>query len=586
MCERSKWLPVFTSAVLIAGIISYEPCPAAQMGAVKAVEGEARVNNSDKSEFRALKAGDPIRLRDWIQTDQNSKVEVKLEDGGENSLGEYSEIYYYDFDHKDAAHFYAADVTSGSIRFMKKLAETKPPSAYTVTTPTSIINVEPGETTDFIVRILNQKRTTITVISGKIRVKNVLEDIPAERTVTACRRVDVEESMPPTETMGVSSKILKDLIVGTTIPGTLSEDVPSCKDAFGKKRECPGRQIWDGSRCVQCREFGMVFQNGRCVAPDCGDCRTIWGSRCVPCQELGLACVEGRCARKNCPKCSIWNGRRCVPCEEFGRVCVGGRCAPRRDCPPCSVWNGWRCVSCADFGRSCVEGRCVFRPCGECEARRGDACVRCEDLGLPCEKGRCVGPTPGSETAPPSKIVPNPLGVGPAPTKVPPVVAPLKPNVGSEIQRRDRSEKPPLKPAIQIKPGDMGPSSPENAKTTPNRLNKPHASTPVSPKQGIPKEHERVAPTKRKPLEASPTLKLNEQKRENTPNHPKRQDVKTGRTPETRQPAVKQEKKQIKPERPAPIGRPDLKPEFAKPDRAPGPPLGDHPGDDEKKKRR
>ncbi len=585
MCEWSKWLPVFASVVLIAGITS-EPCAAAQVGAVKAVAGEARVNNGDKPEFRVLKAGDPIRLNDSIQTDKNSKVEVKLEDGGANSLGEYSEIYYYDFDHKDAAHFFAADVTSGSVRFVKKLAETSPPSAYTVTTPTSTINIEPGETADFVVRILNQKRTTVSVISGRIRVKNVLEDIAAERTVTACTRVDIEEGMPPAGTMGVSSRILKDLVSGTTIRGALSEDVPNCKDIFWSKKDCPGRRIWNGSRCVQCREFGMVFQDGRCVAPVCGDCKTAWGSQCVSCQELGSVCIEGRCARRNCPECAIWNGRRCVPCEEFGRVCVGGRCSPRRDCPPCSVWNGWRCVSCADFGRSCVEGRCVFRPCGECENRKGDTCVKCEDLGLQCEKGRCVGPMPGSETVPPSKITPNPLGMGPKPTLVPPVVAPLKPKVGSEIRRGDQGEKPPLKPAIQIKPVDRGSSPPENAKPSLTRINKPNISTPVSPKQGIPKQHERMGPSKGKQLEATPTLKLNERKRESSPIHPKRHDIRTGRTPETRQPAVKQENKQIKTEHPAPIGRPDLKPEFAKPDRAPGPPLGDHPGDDEKKKRR
>ena len=143
-------------------------------------------------------------------------------------------------------------------------------------------------------------------------------------------------------------------------------------------------------------------------------------------------------------------------------------------------------------------------------------------------KGKMFGPMPGSETVPPSKIAPNPLGVGPGPTLVPPVVAPLKPKEGSETQRGDRTEKPPLKPAIQIKPGDRGSSTPENAKPTPSRLNKSNTSTPVSPKQGIPKEHERVAPSKRKPAEASPTLKLNEQKREGTPNHPKRQDIKTG----------------------------------------------------------
>jgi hypothetical protein len=47
--------------------------------------------------------------------------------------------------------------------------------------------------------------------------------------------------------------------------------------------------------------------------------------------------------------------------------------------------------------------------------------------------------------------------------------------------------------------------------------------------------------------------------------------------------APKQEKKQIKMEGPTPIGRPDLKPEFARPDRAPGPPLGDRSAEEKKK---
>lgn len=46
-----------------------------------------------------------------------------------------------------------------------------------------------------------------------------------------------------------------------------------------------------------------------------------------------------------------------------------------------------------------------------------------------------------------------------------------------------------------------------------------------------------------------------------------------------------QEKKQIKNESPTPVGRPDLKPEFGRPERAPGPPLGERSTEEEKKKR-
>jgi hypothetical protein len=46
----------------------------------------------------------------------------------------------------------------------------------------------------------------------------------------------------------------------------------------------------------------------------------------------------------------------------------------------------------------------------------------------------------------------------------------------------------------------------------------------------------------------------------------------------------KKEKKQIKMEGPTPVGRPDLKPEFARPEKAPGPPLGDRGAEEEKKR--
>ncbi|MGC8602555.1 MAG: hypothetical protein ACP5VS_02565, partial [Desulfomonilaceae bacterium] len=77
----------------------------------------------------------------------------------------------------------------------------------------------------------------------------------------------------------------------------------------------------------------------------------------------------------------------------------------------------------------------------------------------------------------------------------------------------------------------------------------------------------------------------NELKRGNKPYRQGKQGIKPTRHPETGQPAVKQDKKKIRNENSVIGGRPDLKPEFAKPDRAPGPPLGDTPGDDDKKKR-
>lgn len=556
MSKRNTWPILFAAAVVIVTLSLAQPSLSKEVGYVNAVEGEARVNAAGQTEFKSVKAGDRISLNDSIQTDQSSKIHIKLDDDSHNSLGELSEINIYDFERQNAAQYYGADVTSGLIRFVKKLAETNPLSSYTVTTPTAIINVESGDKADFVVRVFSQKRTTVTVIWGKVRVKNVSEDLATERMVGSCRRVDVEENKIPSQVMGVSSRTLKDLITRTTIPGTLSEDVPSCGESFVIRKECPRRHIWDGERCVPCREFGLIYEDGKCVPPDCGDCRLLWGWRCVACRELGMVCLGGQCVQRACPPCSIWNGRRCVPCEEFGRVCVAGRCVPQRDCPPCSVWNGWRCVPCAQLGRVCIDGRCLFRPCGLCEVRRGEACVPCNALGLNCEMGRCVQPVVApAHREPGDKIAPPPLAPVLPPATISPGVPPLKPIVGPE-KPPSVGIKEPLKPVAPVKPGDKIDTKPET----------PKPESPTHKKPGV-----QTTPPKPKPIETTPPLKFDQTKPERAPREPIKHEI-------------KQEKKENKQERPVPLGRPDLKPEFGKPDRAPGPPIGERPREDEKKK--
>jgi len=62
-------------------------------------------------------------------------------------------------------------------------------------------------------------------------------------------------------------------------------------------------------------------------------------------------------------------------------------------------------------------------------------------------------------------------------------------------------------------------------------------------------------------------------------------EVDPQKNPKVLRSVPKKEKKQIKREGPTPVGRPDLKPEFARPEKAPGPPLGDRGAEEEKKKR-
>ncbi len=485
---------IAASAVLLL-LGAFQKTDAAEVGRVESTEGVNWVRRIDGKEFKRLERSDQISLNDTIKTEKSSKVWIKLKDGSDHSLGEFSELYVYDFDVQDKSTFYGADVSEGIVRFRKRLEKTDPPSSYTISTPTAMISVLPEDrTADFVVNVYSRKKTSVTVIWGKVSVKNLRDDLPGERIVEACRKVDVEEDKPPTRPVGVSSKTLSQLISRTTIRGTLPEEIPQCAEGYVPRSRCRDCELWDGERCVGCEELGLWCEHGRCIPQECGDCKILWGNRCVPCRELGLVCLGGECVSRTCPGCSVWDGRRCVPCRSLGMECIDGRCG-RGACPPCTSWNGLRCVPCAEMGLMCVGGRCIFRPCGPCETRRGDRCVSCGELGLVCMDGRCVmplifrqevGPGHGEQIpVPPGGVLPHPPIVPPGtPGKplLPPGVLPGIPVAPSQPGT------PHLEPPMPITPRPDVPSTPPKPPlpVQPGDLHKPDVPKPVSPPVNLP----------------------------------------------------------------------------------------------------
>ncbi len=432
-------------AVLVVSLLVCLPGAsfADDIGTAAAMSGSAKIRKGDQPELADIKKGDPVALGDTVQSDEASKILLKLNDGSFNSLGEQSEIYLYDFAKEGPAEFYGGDLSAGIARFIKKLPQTDPPSSYTVTTSTASIEVEPTErAADFVVQVFNEKQTTVTVIWGRVIVKNIREELTEERIVESCQQVDVDADKNPSPVVSVSSRTLKDLIELTTIPRTLPEDVPDCDrevsyyegeppdigvDVYcppdipwvppgrcrectvwnGKscvpckwvgmecyhgrcvRKDCPRCTFWNGKKCLPCNAAGLSCKNGRCVPKPCKQCTTWNGRRCVPCRELGMQCVNGKCVKKPCAECRILRGHRCVPCRELGLACEGGRCV-RKHCGNCTVWNGRRCVSCKESGRVCVGGRCVIKHCPQCKVWNGQRCVSCAELGRVCVGGKCV----------------------------------------------------------------------------------------------------------------------------------------------------------------------------------------------------
>lgn len=621
MSRKSLQLITFIGAVCLALLGS--PCQsgAEPVGNVAAIEGNASLRRANENDFKKVVINEIVKISDMMQTDAGSKLYLKFSESSHASMGEDSEMYIFDSSVDQQATFFGSDVSAGSIRFIKKLGETKPPSSYTVTTPTAMINVDPAEKpADFVVTVHGPKRTTVTVIRGQIRVKNLSENLTQERLVDSCKSVYVEEGKEPSRPMGVSSSRLRELIAITTIPNTLNQEVPECEARHVFKPECSRCTAWDGHRCVPCEELGLACLKGRCVQLDCGPCKVQWEDRCVPCKELGLVCDRGRCVRKGCPPCRIWDGRRCVKCEDIGRVCVDGRCVRPLECPPCSFWNGRRCVGCAELGMLCIDGRCAFRPCGPCEIRRGGVCVPCADLGLRCVAGRCavVIPVEGQQNQPmperPIGVKP-PLGpaiqqvLPPALGVVPPSVKPgmqpgLEPPAGSPEKpaKPGRPEKP-EKPGL-VKPPAVGAGKPEGSKkpieSGPLQVEKPekqiNQERPAIQKPGTipnaPKPLDTEAGPRPRPMPEAPKL---EQRRENKPERQKPasqiEQPRTESRPSTGQersaPEVKSERKpEQRIERsstPPAAARPEMKMERSKPEH-PSKPAKDARGDDRKER--
>lgn len=621
MSKKIVKILMFLGFISLLSLAYINESIAENIGDVSASEGIALLRRASESEFKKVTENEILKLADTLQTDSNSKLYLKFSDSSHASLGENSELYIFDFARDKTATFFGADVSSGSTRFIKKLQDTNPGSSYTITTPTAMINVDPSDRlTDFVVIVHSTRKTTITVVRGQVRVKNISENLTLERLVDSCRMINVEEGKDPSRVSTVSTARLKELIDITTIPNTLTEDVPECDKRYVYRSECQRCTIWDGTQCVPCADCGLICLKGRCVNLDCGPCKIQWDGRCVPCRELGLICDRGRCVRKNCPPCRMWDGRRCVLCEDFGRVCIDGRCVRPLDCPQCSFWNGRRCVGCAELGMLCINGRCVFRPCGPCEVRRGNGCATCAELGMRCEGGRCVRVIP-VEKHDRQGSPERPIDVKPLPGPgVPPVLPPAQgivPLPGSPI-KQPKPEPPSVTPEDIHKPGrpekpaekpDTGklpivtPEKPLKPILPPERQTQPQKDDKPSRQDAPPAQSPGTIPQSPKPLETEPgprptpmpeAPKL-DQKRDHKLERPKPaqqteqsiSDVKPGRkqdriTPETK-PSHRPDQNLDRSSQPPVSGRPETKMERQRPE--PQPRLKPDRRDDEKKER-
>ena len=219
-------------------------CQKEVLARVGAVQGDTKVQRAGEAKFKKIAVKSPLYLMDFVATGKNSKLwwqgtfnayspSDKWKPGPDvthGSLAADSVFGFKQFERAGASYRFVGYVQKGTVRFIKTLPNTNPPSTFTIGTHTAWIEVLPSDrAADFIVQSKNESLTTVTVLWGKVRVRNISPEIKESRILTSCQEVDVERDQEPGEIKWVSTDTMKELVKRTTIPKTLPEDVPSCE---------------------------------------------------------------------------------------------------------------------------------------------------------------------------------------------------------------------------------------------------------------------------------------------------------------------------------------------------------------------
>ena len=431
---------------------------------VGAVQRDTKVQRAGEAKFKKIGVKSPLYIMDFVSTGRNSKLwwqgtfnvyttSDKWKPGPDvthGSLTADSVFGFKQFERAGASYRFVGYVQKGAVRFIKTLPNTNPPSTFAIGTQTAWIEVLYSDrAADFIVESKNESITTVTVLWGKVRVRNISPETKESRILTSCQEVDVEKDQEPGDIKWVSTDTMKELVKRTTIPRTLPEDVPSCQrlktevlldqtEVYlpppgvalfpvvpvpvpvppGKKECCPPGQMYD-PRTGKCRcpcpegelpPVAVLDNNGSAVdglARPCGSCRngaTFNSETCsceCPCPQGFL--LPGQGCVPQCPEgysetydASSSPPYRCRYCVQTG---VGNEPLP----PPLKqCQNGEPCDRC----EACVLGTCVPKACDfglyldplscECRPVKNGQPIACSDNAQcpsscwTCLHGQCI----------------------------------------------------------------------------------------------------------------------------------------------------------------------------------------------------
>jgi hypothetical protein len=205
------------------------------IGSITRIEGEVFLaHEGDTAMFEAM-LGDPIYLKDHIQTEKDSRVQVLFDDESLLNLAENTTMQITEYVYSPEKRSCIFRIW-GKVRAIVGRYFPGAGSRYEVHTPTAIIGVRG---THFIVDATLTEETTVVCLdtSRDLVVRNMRDDVAGEVILTGGLMTKVLEGQPPTPPVPAREDLMMQLLRDTRVtPPTLQGGPVELRGLLGKKK--------------------------------------------------------------------------------------------------------------------------------------------------------------------------------------------------------------------------------------------------------------------------------------------------------------------------------------------------------------
>jgi hypothetical protein len=203
-------------AILIVFVCATESRPAFPQTAInpvtQQVQGNVYILGDSAQAETAVKQGAAVGPYKTISTDSGGKVMIEWGPGLSSSAGEVSSFFYTS--EQDGS--LRIDLMEGIFRTSQGTTLGESGTPFSVVTPMASIGPAlAGEPSDFVVEVYDSSSTIVSVLSGRIKVKNV--DTGEEKVVESCQSVFISQGKQGFDPAPISSEVMNQLVSASTI---------------------------------------------------------------------------------------------------------------------------------------------------------------------------------------------------------------------------------------------------------------------------------------------------------------------------------------------------------------------------------